>query len=179
VLDPLSSALAPVTGQLADAIPLDTITSQLPALGVDGSGGLVQDLVGQDVLTGVVGSDGVVGTLLGGGNSGVIGGVVPPGTLPSLPTGSDPTQAVTGLASTVTDALGGAGSGGLPSTGTPLDLTTGAVSGVLGSVTNPATLTSATNSASGLGGMVSSGGLPSASGVVSSVVGTVTSIANP
>ena len=88
-LEPLSSQLSPVAGQLADALPLGMVTSQLPALGVDGTGGLVQDLTGQDLLTGIVGSTGVVGGLLGGGNDGPLGSIVPPGTIPSLPgTGS-------------------------------------------------------------------------------------------
>lgn len=84
-LEPLSSQLSPVAGQLADALPLGMITGQLPGLGVDGTGGLVQDLTGQDLLTGIVGSTGVVGGLLGGGNDGPLGSIVPPGTIPSLP----------------------------------------------------------------------------------------------
>jgi len=130
-LAPLSSALKPVVDQVAAAVPLSTITSAVPGLGVDGSGGLVQDVTGQDLLTGVVGSDGLVGSVLGDGNSGALGDVIPAGTIPTLPTGSDPTAALTEVVSTVTGALGG--SGGLPSlptTGTPLDSVTSTLSGL-------------------------------------------------
>ncbi|MCE9650320.1 MAG: hypothetical protein K8R18_11925 [Parvibaculum sp.] len=109
-LDPLSSQLQPVSEQIAAAVPLDMVTSQLPALGVNGEDGLVQDLSGQDPLTGIVGSTGVVGALLGGGNDGQLGDVVPAGTVPSLPGGDDPLAALTGLTAgtpleTLTSAL--------------------------------------------------------------------------
>lgn len=88
-LEPLSSQLAPIADQIAGALPLGMVTGQLPTLGVDGKGGLVQDITGQDLLTGIVGSTGVVGGLLGGGNAGQLGDIVPPGTIPALPGISD------------------------------------------------------------------------------------------
>jgi hypothetical protein len=105
-LDPLSSQLAPVADQIASAVPLSTVTSQLPDLGVTGDGGLLDDVAGQDPLSAVVGTTGVVGTLVGGGNDGVLGDAVPAGSLPTgggLPGGlalpiGDPTQVVTSLA---------------------------------------------------------------------------------
>lgn len=84
-LKPLSSQLAPIAGQIADALPLDMITSQLPSLGVTGKDGLIQDAIGQDALGAVVGSTGVVGKLLGGGSAGQLGSTVPPGTIPAIP----------------------------------------------------------------------------------------------
>lgn len=86
-LEPLSSQVAPVAEQIAGAVPLDTVTSQIPALGVDGTGGLVADLTGEDLLTPVIGSDGLVGSLLAGGNDGALGDVIPAGTIPALPGG--------------------------------------------------------------------------------------------
>jgi hypothetical protein len=98
-LEPLSSQTGPVAEQIAAAVPLDMVTSQLPDLGVNGEDGLVQDLSGQDPLTGIVGSTGVVGSLLGGGNDGQLGDIVPAGTVPSLPGGGDdPLAALSGLA---------------------------------------------------------------------------------
>lgn len=135
-LSALSSQLEPVTTQIASALPLDML-SQVPSLGVDGSGGLVQDLSGQDALTPVVGTTGVVGDLLGGGNSGALGNVVPagaiPGTggtggvpgLPSIPGASgllsDPTATLSDAASTVTGLAGGLAGG----SGDPVSTVTG------------------------------------------------------
>lgn len=145
-LTPLSSQLQPVADQVAGALPLDMVTGQIPALGVDGSGGLVSDLTGQDLLTPVVGSTGILGGTLGGGDSGAIGNIVPADTVPSLPldglpglpalpgvpggSGSDPLAPVTGALATVTSTLGGATGGGsgplAPVTGV-LDTVTGAL----------------------------------------------------
>lgn len=174
-LAPLSSVLEPVVDQVAAAVPLDTVTSQIPALGVDGSGGLVADLTGQDPLTGVVGSDGLVGSLLGGGNSGALGDVIPAGTIPSLPTGSDPTAALTGAVSTVTGALSGAAGGGLPSlptTGTPLDSVTSALGGLSGGASDPTG--ALTGAVATVTNTLGSSGLPVDVTPVTSLVTTVT-----
>ncbi len=155
-LAPLSSALDPVVTQVASALPLDTVTSQIPALGVDGSGGVVQDLTGQDPLTDVIGTTGVLGTVTGGGNGVALGDIIPAGTVPSLPTGSlpsiqglssitsgDPAATITNTLDTatalVTGATGGASSGGdplAPVTGA-LDTVTSTVTGATGGASSP------------------------------------------
>lgn len=112
-LDPLSSQLEPVAAQIAGALPLDTLTGQIPALGVDGTGGLVADLTGQDLLTPVVGSTGLVGSLLTGGNDGALGDVIPDGTIPALP-GADGLPALPDLSGGGLPTLPGLGEGGLP-----------------------------------------------------------------
>lgn len=169
-LTPLSSQLEPVAEQIAAAVPLGLITDQVPALGVNGDGGLVDDLVGQDPLTGVVGSDGLVGSLLGSGNDGAVGNIIPEGTIPSLPTGSDPTAAVTGLVSTVTGALGGAG--GLPTTGTPLDSVTGALGGLAGGGSDPTA--AVTGAVATVTSTLGSSGLPVDTSALGGVLTTVT-----
>ncbi|MGB5949982.1 MAG: hypothetical protein WBG82_11730 [Parvibaculum sp.] len=145
-LTPLSSQLQPVADQVAGALPLDMVTGQIPALGVNGSDGLVSDLTGQDLLTPIVGTTGILGGTLAGGDSGAIGNIVPAGTIPSLPvdglpglpalpgvpggSGGDPLAPVTDAVATVTSTLGGATGGGsgplAPVTGV-LDTVTGAL----------------------------------------------------
>ncbi len=116
-LAPISSQLSPVVDQISGAIPLDMVTGQIPGLGVNGKDGLLVDLTGQDPLTGIVGTNGVVGGLLAGGNGGALGDIVPAGTIPSLPGGSgDPTALLGDLtAGTPLAALSGA----LPTGGDP------------------------------------------------------------
>lgn len=68
--------LAPVAGPLASALPasaLDDALSALPALGLTGSGGLVDDLIGTNLVGSLIGSN----TAAAGGNSGLLGNVVP------------------------------------------------------------------------------------------------------
>jgi hypothetical protein len=98
-LTPISSQLAPVSEQVASALPLSTVTSQVPQLGVTGDGGLLDDVAGQDPLSDIVGTTGVVGSTLAGGNGGALGDIVPAGSVPSLPglPGGDPTEIVTSL----------------------------------------------------------------------------------
>lgn len=157
-LAPLSSQLAPVAEQIAGALPLGMVTDQIPALGVNGDGGLVADLTGQDLLTPVVGSDGLIGSLLGSGNDGAVGNIIPEGTIPSLPLpGSDG---------------GSGGLPGLPTTGTPLDTVTGALGGLAGGGSDPtAALTGAVATATGALG---SSGLPVDTSALSGVLTTVT-----
>lgn len=112
-LDPLSSQLAPVAEQIANALPLGTVTEQIPGLGVDGTGGLVQDLTGQDLLTPIVGSTGLIGGTLGGGNDGLLGNIIPAGTIPALP-GADGLPALPDLSGGGLPALPGLGDAGLP-----------------------------------------------------------------
>jgi len=137
-LSPLSTAVSPTADQMASTLPLSTVSDSAPALGVDGSGGLTSDLLGQDPLTGVVGTDGMVADVSGGGNDGQVGDVVPAGAVPALPIPS-------------TDTIGGLTDGTDPvSTLTstlPVDATnpTGSLTDVTG-LTD--TLTSATGSTS-------------------------------
>jgi hypothetical protein len=84
-LSQLSSQTAPVAGQIANALPLDMVTSQIPGLGVAGQGGLVDDIVHQDPVSDILGTNGAVGALVGGGNNGALGDVVPAGSVPALP----------------------------------------------------------------------------------------------
>lgn len=140
-LEPLSSQLAPVAEQIAGALPLGTITDQIPALGVDGTGGLVADLTGQDLLTPIVGSTGLVGGLLTGGNDGALGNIIPEGTIPGLPDtggglpelpggGDSPLAPVTDALDTATSTLIGA-TGGATS---PLAPVAGVVDTVTGAL---------------------------------------------
>jgi hypothetical protein len=71
-----SPPLAPVAGPIASALPadaLDSALSQVPDLGVTGDGGLVADLIGVDLVGNLIGEN----TLLGGGNAGQLGALVP------------------------------------------------------------------------------------------------------
>lgn len=64
-------------------------------LGITGSGGATEELLGTDILTPLVGSGGLVGATLGGGSDGPLAGNIPSGGL--VPAGA---------LSPVTDALG-------------------------------------------------------------------------
>lgn len=162
-LTPLSSQLAPVAAQIASALPLSTVTSQLPDLGVAGTGGLLDDVAGQDPLTGIIGTNGVVGTLVGGGNSGALGNVVPAGSVPSLPglpgglpsglalPGGDPTAVITSLAGGLTSGTGQAALTNILSAGTSNPA--GTVQGLL------TTASGLAGSAGGVGGASTLNGL--------------------
>ncbi|MDR3498773.1 MAG: hypothetical protein P4L72_06060 [Parvibaculum sp.] len=173
-LKPLSSQLAPVAAQIASALPLSTVTSQLPDLGVAGTGGLLDDVAGQDPLTGIVGTNGVVGTLVGGGNSGALGNVVPAGSVPSLPglpgglpsglpsglalPGGDPTAVITSLAGGLTSGTGQTALTNIVSAGTSNP--NGTVQGLL---------TSVSGVAGGAGGVGGAGGASAVSGLGNTV----------
>lgn len=164
-LAPLSSQLAPLSAQVASALPLSTVSDAVPSLGVTGSGGLTSDLLGQDPLTGVVGTDGLIANVVGGGDSGALGNIIPAGTVPTLPLPS--TGSLTSL-----------------TTGTPLD---GLTSGLTSSSDPVSTLTSTLpiNASNPTGSLTDIAGLTNTlTTAVSStsptdLVGTVTSLADP
>lgn len=108
-LAPVAEGLEPVVTTLGDSLPLGMVTDQIPALGVGGEDGLVYDLVGQDPVGMLLGSNGTVPSLLGGGNDGALGDVVPAGAIPGLPGGDGGTPGLPGLDGlpVVGDLLGG------------------------------------------------------------------------
>lgn len=123
---PLAEGLSPVVDTLASSLPLDMVTDQIPALGVTQDGGLLSDVLGQDPVGPLLGNDGTVVALLGGGNDGALGDLTG-GGLPGLPGGgggSDPLAPITDLLggglpggddnplAPVTDLLGGGLPGG-------------------------------------------------------------------
>lgn len=152
--DPVASGLSPVVDTLASSLPLSTVTDQIPALGVTGDGGLLDDTLGQDPVGPLLGTDGTVVALLGGGNAGALGDLTGGGlpAIPGLPGGgggSDPLAPLTDLLggglpglpgggdnplAPVTDLLGG-GLPGLPGGGgsDPLAPVTDLLGGGLGS----------------------------------------------
>ena len=111
VMDPLANGLSTITTPLADALPIDQINSSLPALGVAGDGGLLADVLGQDPVGPLIGTNGTLVALLGGGNDGALGDLTG-GGLPGLPGGGSGSNPLSPIA----DLLGGGlpGSGGLP-----------------------------------------------------------------
>ncbi|PKQ08449.1 MAG: hypothetical protein CVT73_07105 [Alphaproteobacteria bacterium HGW-Alphaproteobacteria-12] len=175
-LEPLASGLAPVTDALGQ-VPLGMITGQLPALGISGEGGVGEDLLGQDLTGMLLGETGTVPALLGSGEEGALGALIPEGALPGLPggdDGDDPLAPITDLLggglpggdggdplAPVTDLLGGAG--GLGVTGDGGLLADLAGSDPLGSAIEPvpvvSTLLSGGNDGA-LGGLAPEGGLP-------------------
>ena len=164
-LAPLSSQLAPITNQIASALPLSTVADAVPGLGVSGPGGLTTDLIGQDPLTGVVGTDGLIAGVVGGGNDGVLGNIIPAGTVPTLPLPS--TDSLTSLTSGT--PIGGLTSG-LTSSSNPVSTLTSThpidTDNPAGSLTNVAGLTNTLTTA-----------LSSTS--PTDLVGTVTNLVNP
>lgn len=97
--DPSKALLAPVTSNL----PVDQLTTALAGqvqLGLTGQSGLVADLLGTDLTGGVLPSGGVVGSLLGGGDTGILGSALPAGDAPLAGVG----DAVAGLLGTVAGA---------------------------------------------------------------------------
>lgn len=164
-LAPLSSQLAPVTDQIASALPLSTISDSIPGLGVSGPGGLTSDLLGQDPLTGIVGTDGLIAGVVGGGNDGVLGNIIPAGTVPSLPLPS--TDSLSGL--TAGTPLNGLTSG-LTSSSDPLSTLTS---------TLPIDTSSPTSGLTNLSGTVNTLTSALSSTSPTDLVGTVTGLANP
>ncbi|ABS61708.1 putative membrane protein, glycine-rich [Parvibaculum lavamentivorans DS-1] len=109
---PLRDGLAPVVDTVGGSVPVGTVTDQIPSLGIGGEGGLVYDLAGQDPVGMLLGGNGTVPMLLGGGNDGALGDVVPAGAVPGLPGGGDGGDPL----APITDLLGG-GLPGLPGGG--------------------------------------------------------------
>ena len=67
---------------------LTQVAGSVPSLGVSGSGSLGEDLLGYDVVGGLIGTDGgLVPTLLSGGETGPLGGALPDGSAPLQPVG--------------------------------------------------------------------------------------------
>ena len=110
-LAPLADGLAPVVDTASESLPLGMITEQVPSLGIAGEGGLVEDLSGQDPLTMLLGGNGTVPLLVGGGNDGALGDIVPKGAVPGLPGGDGGAPGLDGLP-LVGDLLGGGLPGG-------------------------------------------------------------------
>ncbi|HMM15435.1 MAG TPA: hypothetical protein PKA57_12475, partial [Parvibaculum sp.] len=134
VADPL---LAPV----AQAMPISTLTdglSQVPQLGVTGTGGVVASLLGTDLLGNLVGTQGAAPSVLAGGSSGAIGSQMPAGDPPLAPLGSGALQALDVLAGNAPSPLGGAlpALPGLPAGGSAALPGTGALTGGLSPVTD-------------------------------------------
>lgn len=142
VTTPIAEGLSPVVDTLASSLPLDEVLGQIPALGVTQDGGLLSDVLGQDPVGPLLGNDGTVVALLGGGNDGALGDLTG-GGLPGVPGGggSDPLAPLTDLLggglpgggdnplAPVTDLLGG----GLPGGGdNPLAPVTDLLGGGLG-----------------------------------------------
>lgn len=72
----------PVAGMLSPA------ALPLPSLGVSGQGGLGEDLLGYDIVGGLIGTgEGLLPALLAGGDKAPLGHAVPDGTTPLLPVG--------------------------------------------------------------------------------------------
>ena len=83
----LPTGSAPVgPGSLDDATAM--IAGSAPSLGVSGDGGLGEDLLGYDVVGGLIGTDGaLIPVLLGGGDAGAVGSAAPAGDAPAQPLG--------------------------------------------------------------------------------------------
>lgn len=93
VTEALGGGQEGAVGGILDAAP-DVPVPAVPTLGtvaelgVAGTGGIVDDLLGGDVVTPLLGTTGLVPSLLQGGNDGTLGNILPPadGTgVPSLP----------------------------------------------------------------------------------------------
>jgi hypothetical protein len=137
-----SNPLLPGVGDAIANSGLTSIVKPQNGLGISGENGLVQDLIGTDAVTHLIGSNSDVSTLAGGGNAGTLGQVLP-GSTPVLGT------AVNGILSAV------AGTGPSP------------VSGILQGDTSGAPLS---NVLSGVTG--ATGNLPVVGNVVSTVTNT-------
>jgi len=114
---PLTDGLALVVDTLAENLPLGMITDQIPALGVAGEDGLVYDIAGQDPVGMLLGSNGTIPSLVGGGNDGALGDIIPEGAIPGLPgggDGGDPLAPITDLLGGGLPGLPGGGEGGDP-----------------------------------------------------------------
>lgn len=146
----LNSSNTPLLGDVGAALPMDTITATLatlPQLGISGAGGLEGDLLGTSLVGNVLGTQ----NLLGSGNSGALGSLVPAGN-PPLGAAGEQVNALLGASVGDNDSpiaignlLGGANLplvgdvlNGLPTTpGTPSAPSLPLVGDLLGGVTAP------------------------------------------
>lgn len=131
---PLASLTQPLTAALpGGTLPLNTLTeglSSAPALGVTGSGGLVADLIGVDLVGNLVGTN----NPLSGGNSGLVGNLVPVSE-PPLGVVGDAATGVLGIVSgSQSSPLAGALEPAMPGLGALL----GGVNNTVGGVAAPA-----------------------------------------
>lgn len=131
-IEPVTDGLKKVSAAVNENVPLGMVTGQVPSLGIAGEDGLVYDIAGQDPVGMVLGGTGTIPALVGGGNEGALGDVVPEGSVPGLPDtgGDDPLAAVT-------DLLGGGlpelpGGGGDDPLAPVTDLLAGGLPGVPG-----------------------------------------------
>lgn len=82
---------------------LTQVSSAAPQLGISGEGGLGQDLLGYDVVGGLIGTDGaLVPTVLGGGDQATLGAIAPGGNTPLQPVGDLLSGVVEGAKSSAT-----------------------------------------------------------------------------
>lgn len=163
-------ALAPVVQPVAAALPLSTVTeglSQAPALGVAGAGGLVQDLLGVDLVGNLTGTE----NPLGGGNGGLLGSLVPAGEPPLAAAGT----AVTGLLGVVAGSQPSplAGDGALGPVLPGLNALLNAGNNAVGGIAAPLHGGSASAPAAAPGG-TSTGGALSSTPVVGDALAPVT-----
>lgn len=131
---PLASLTRPLTAALPGGeLPLNTLTdglSRVPALGLTDSGGLVADLIGVDLVGNLVGTN----NLLGGGNGGALGNLVPMSE-PPLGAIGDVATGVLGIVSGgKSSPLAGALEPAMPSLGALL----GGLNSTVGGVAAPA-----------------------------------------
>ncbi|MDO9127314.1 MAG: hypothetical protein Q7U42_10645 [Parvibaculum sp.] len=168
-LAPLTDGLAPVVDTLAENLPLGMITDQIPALGVAGEDGLVYDIAGQDPVGMLLGSNGTVPMLVGGGNDGALGDIVPEGAIPGLPgggDGGDPLAPITDLLGGGLPGLPGGGDGGDPLA--PItDLLGGGLPGLPGGGGGDDPLAPVTDLLGGAGGL----GVTGDQGLVADILG--------
>lgn len=179
VTDPL---LAPV----AQAVPTSTILdglAQAPQLGVTGTRGVVDAVLGTDLVGNLVGTEGAVSGVLAGGSDGAIGSQLPAGDAPLAPLGDAVVQVLDIVAGSEPSPLAGAlpALPGLPSGGSSTD-PVGAVADQIGAlpVVGTAIGTVLDSVSGGLpdGGGLPSGGLPDA-GAVTGALAPVTDALAP
>ena len=110
----VGSAVASGAGGVSSPLPTDglsavdgvlgQVSDSVPSLGVSGSGGVSEDLLGYDVVGGLIGTDGaLVPAMLGGGESGPLGSALPFGSAPLQPIGDVLAGVVQGSQTSATD----------------------------------------------------------------------------
>jgi hypothetical protein len=167
---PLASALQPLTAALpGGALPLNTVTdglSSVPALGVTGTGGLVADLIGVDLVGNLVGTN----NPLAGGNSGLVGNLVPVSEPPLGAIGDAATGVLGIVAGSQSSPLAGALEPAMPALGALL----GGVNNTVGGVAAPGQ--QALGSAPVLGDLLGAPAAPTSGGAPGGVLEPVTGV---